>query len=155
MRKFVLFFFLLLILFLNISCEGPSLGSGNLGSTKLNSWKTFEERLKEEDLDSYEPDHSMENQMKDLINEYVQDNEWTPDQQIDAANFKKMFVNLIQRGALRQSNTDILKALADKILEKHGEPIIVKNLEKYFNIEELTLLIQSFCLLIRIYKKGI
>ena len=139
MRKFVIFFFLLLILFLNVSCDGPTLGSANLGSAKLSSGKTFEERLKEEDLDSYEPDHSMENQMKDLINEYVQDNDWTPDQQIDAKDFKKMFVNLIQRGALRQSNTDILKALADKILEKHGEPIIVKNLEKYFNIEELTL----------------
>ena len=139
MRKFVIFFFLLLILFLNVSCDGPSLGSANLGSAKLSSGKTFEERLKEEDLDSYEPDHSMENQMKDLINEYVQDNEWTPDQQIDAKDFKKMFVNLIQRGALRQSNTEILKVLADKILEKHGGPIIVKNLEQYFNIEELTL----------------
>ena len=144
MRKFVIFFFLLLILFLNISCEDTllgsgNLGSGNLGSGKLNSGKTFEERLKEEDLDNYEPDHSMENQMKELIKEYIQDNEWTPEQQIDAKIFKKMFVNLIQRGALRQSNTDILKALADKILEKHGEPILVKNLENYFNIEELTL----------------
>ena len=139
MRKIVTFFFLLLILFLNISCEDTLLGSGKLGSGKLSSGKTFEERLKEEDLDSYEPDHSMEDQMKELIKEYIQDNEWTPEQQIDAKNFKKMFVNLIQRGALRQSNTDILKALADKILEKHGEPILVKNLEKYFNIEELTL----------------
>ena len=139
MRKFVIFFFLLLILFLNISCEDTLLGSGNLGSTKLNSWKTFEERLKEEDLDSYEPDHSMENQMKDLIKEYIQDNDWTQEQQIDKATFKKMFVNLIQRGALRQGNSEILKRLADKMLEKHGEPIIVKNLENYFNIEELTL----------------
>ena len=138
MRNFVIFFFLLLLLIINISCEGP-LGSGNLGSGKLNSGKTFEERLKEENLDDYEPDHSMEKQMKELINEYVQDNEWTPEQQIDAKNFKKMFVSLIQRGALRQSNSDILKVLADKILEKHGEPIIVKNLENYFNIEELTL----------------
>ena len=139
MRKFVIFFFLLLILFLNISCEDTLLDSGNLGSGKLSSGKTFEERLKEEGLDSYEPDNSMENQMKELIKEYIQDNEWTPEQQIDAKNFKKMFVNLIQRGGLRQSNTDILKALADKIVEKHGEPILVKNLENYFNIEELTL----------------
>ena len=42
-----------------------------------------------------------------------------------------MFVNLIQRGALRTGNSEILKRLADKILEKHGEPIIVKNLENY------------------------
>ena len=77
--------------------------------------------------------------MKELIQEYVQDQEWTPDKQLEKEVFKKMFVNLIQRGALRTGNSEILKRLADKILEKHGEPIIVKNLEKYFNIEELAL----------------
>ena len=134
MRKTILSFLIILSVILNISCSDVKLGSANLGSGK-----TLEERLKEEDLDSYEADHSMENQMRDLIKEYVQDNEWTQEQQIDKATFKKMFVNLIQRGALRQGNSEILKRLADKILEKHGEPIIVKNLEKYFNIEELTL----------------
>ena len=128
MRKFVLFFFFLLIILLDISC-GQLLGSG----------KSFEEKLKEQDLDSYEPDHSMEEQMKELIKEFVQDNDWKPDQQIDAQTFKKMFVNLIQRGALRHGNSEILRKLSDKIIEKHGEPIIVKNLEQYFNIEELTL----------------
>ena len=128
MRKFVLLFFFLLIILLELSC-GQLLGSG----------KSFEEKLKEQDLDSYEPDHSMEEQMKELIKEFVQDNDWKPDQQIDAQTFKKMFVNLIQRGALRHGNSEILRKLSDKILEKHGEPIIVKNLEQYFNIEELTL----------------
>ena len=134
MRKTILSFLIILSVILNISCSDVKLGSANLGSGK-----TLEERLKEEDLDSYEADHSMENQMRDLIKEYVQDNEWTQEQQIDKATYKKMFVNLIQRGALRQGNSEILKRLADKMLEKHGEPIIVKNLEKYFNIEELTL----------------
>ena len=134
MRKTILSFLIILSVIFNISCADVKLGSANLGSGK-----TLEERLKEEDLDSYEADHSMENQMRDLIKEYVQDNEWTQEQQIDKATYKKMFVNLIQRGALRQGNSEILKRLADKILEKHGEPIIVKNLEKYFNIEELTL----------------
>ena len=139
MRKIVASFFLLLILFLNISCEDTLLGSGNLGSGKLSSGKTFEERLKEEDLEGYEEDHSMENQMKELLKEYIQDQEWKPNEQIDKETFKKMFVNLIQRGALRQGNGELLKKLADKILEKHGEPIVVKNLEKYFDIQELTL----------------
>ena len=129
MRKTFLFIFLLFIIILKISCSAVKLGSG----------KSFEERLKEEDLESYEADHSMENKMKELIQEYVQDQEWTPDKQLEKEVFKKMFVNLIQRGALRTGNSEILKRLADKILEKHGEPIIVKNLEKYFNIEELTL----------------
>ena len=129
MRKIKYYFFLFSLLIITIISSDIKLGSG----------KTFEERLKEEDLDSYEEDHTMDNQMKDLIKEYVQDQEWKPNEKIDKETFQKMFVSLIQRGALRQGNGAILKKLADKILEKHGEPIIVKNLEKYFDIQELTL----------------
>ena len=129
MRKIKYYFFIFSLLVVTIISSDIKLGSG----------KTFEERLKEEDLDGYEEDHTMDNQMKDLIKEYVQDQEWKPDEKIDKETFQKMFVSLIQRGALRQGNGAILKKLADKILEKHGEPVIVKNLEKYFDIQELTL----------------
>ena len=129
MGKIKIFFILISTLFLAVSSS----------DVKLDSEKTFEEKLKEQNLDGYEADHSMENQMKDLIKEYVQDQEWKPDEKIDKETFQKMFVSLIQRGALRQGNGAILKKLADKILEKHGEPVIVKNLEKYFDIQELTL----------------
>ena len=129
MRKTFLFFLLFLNFIIYISSSDVKLCSG----------KTFEERLKEEDLEGYEEDHSIENQMKELLKEYIQDQEWKPNEQIDKDTFKKMFVNLIQRGALRQGNGELLKKLADKILEKHGEPIVVKNLEKYFDIQELTL----------------
>ena len=129
MGKIKIFFILISTFFLAVSSS----------DVKLDSEKTFEEKLKEQNLDGYEADHSMENQMKDLIKEYVQDQEWKPDEKIDKETFQKMFVSLIQRGALRQGNGAILKKLADKILEKHGEPIIVKNLEKYFDIQELTL----------------
>ena len=129
MNKIVLLLIFLVNLILYISC----------GDVKLGSSKSFEERLKEEDLDSYEADHSMEDKMKELIDEYTQEQNWTQEQQINKDTFKKMFTNIIQRGALRQGNTDILNKLADKMIEKHGEPIVVKNLSKYFNIEELTL----------------
>ena len=125
--------FLLLLLFLNLFIYISST------DIKLGSGKSFEERLKEEDLDKYEADHSMEDKMKELLSEYIEDQNWEQEKIIDKDTFMKMFINLIQRGALRQGNTGILKKLADKVIEKHGEPIIVKNLEKYFNIEELTL----------------
>ena len=70
MRKTILSFLFILSVIFNMSCADVKLGSANLGSAK-----SLEERLKEEDLDSYEADHSMENQMRDLIKEYVQDNE--------------------------------------------------------------------------------
>ena len=129
MKKSTFLLLLLLNLLIYISSTDIKFGSG----------KSFEERLKEEDLDKYEADHSMDDKMKELISEYIEDQNWEQEKIIDKDTFMKMFINLIQRGALRQGNTSILKKLADKVIEKHGEPIIVKNLEKYFNIEELTL----------------
>ena len=126
MRQLIVLF-LLFNLIIKLSCQDVKLG------------KTLEEKLKEEDLDSYEEDHSMDDKLVALVNEYVQEQKWKPEQQLDKETFKKMFVYIIQRGALRQGNSGILKKLADKIIEKQGETIIVKDLVKYFNIKDLTL----------------
>ena len=125
--KAPLFIFILLNIVLNLYCQDVKLG------------KSIEEKLEEDDLNSYEEDHSMDDKLKEIIKEYVQEQNWKQDQQLDKETFKKMFVYLIQKGALKQGSSALLKKLADKILEKHGEPIIVKNLDKYFNIQELTL----------------
>ena len=126
MKQFIVLF-LLFNLIIKLSCQDVKLG------------KTLEEKLKEEDLDSYEEDHTMDDKLAGLVNEYIQEQKWNPEQQLDKETFKKMFVYIIQRGALRQGNSGILKKLADKIIEKQGETIIVKNLVKYFNIKDLTL----------------
>ena len=126
MKQYIIFV-LLFNLIIKLSCQDVKLG------------KTLEEKLKEEDLDSYEEDHSMDEKLAGLVNEYVQEQKWSPEQQLYKETFKKMFVYIIQRGALRQGNSGVLKKLADKIIEKHGETIIVKNLVKYFNIMDLTL----------------
>ena len=125
--KAPLFIFILLNIVLNLYCQDVKLG------------KSIEEKLEEDDLNSYEEDHSMDDKLKEIIKEYVQEQNWNQDQQLDKETFKKMFVYLIQKGALKQGSSALLKKLADKILEKHGEPIIVKDLDKYFNIQELTL----------------
>ena len=126
--KALLFIFILLNIVLNLYCQDVKLG------------KSIEEKLEEDDdLNSYEEDHSMDDKLKEIIKEYVQEQNWKQDQQLDKETFKKMFVYLIQKGALKQGSSALLKKLADKILVKHGEPIIVKNLDKYFNIQELTL----------------
>ena len=123
-----LFLILLLSIIIKISCQDVKLG------------KTIEQKLEEDDdLNSYEEDHSMDNRMKEMINEYIQEQKWNQEQKIDKETFKKMFVYLIQKGALKQGSSAILKKLAEKIIEKHGDPIIVKNLVQYFDIKELTL----------------
>ena len=114
-------------LILEFACQGPKLG------------KTIEEKVAQDDLSNYEPDHSMEDLMNESIKEYIKEQNWKQDMEIDKESFKKMFVYLIQKGALKQGSGSFLKKLADKILEKHPGPIIVKNLGQYFNIQELTL----------------
>ena len=126
--KKLIFLLIFLNIILELSCQNVKLG------------KTIEEKLEEDDdLNTYEEDHSMADRMKEMINEYIQEQKWNPEQQLDKEVFKKMFVYLIQKGALKQGSSSLLKKLADKIIEKHGEPIIVKNLNKYFDIQELTL----------------
>ena len=122
-----IFLFILFNLVIKLYCQEKTLG------------KTIEEKLAEDDLDTYEEDHTMEDKMKELINEYVQEQKWKPEQTIDKETFRKMFVYIIQRGALRQGSSSLLKKLADKIVEKHGEKILVKNLVQYYDIKELTL----------------
>ncbi len=126
--KVALYFILLLNIIIYISCQKVKLGADP--GIKLGG---------DDDLNSYEEDHSMDDLIQKLVKEYVEDKKWKPEQQIDKDTFVKMFVYLIQRGALRQGSSGILKKLADKILQKHGEPIIVKNLNKYFDIMEITL----------------
>ena len=130
--KKIIFLFLLLNIIFKLSGQNVKLGQ-TLG-------KTIEEKLVEDDdLNNYEEDHSMEDKMKEELKGYIQEQKWSPEHQIEKETFKKMFVYLIQKGALKQGSSSLLKKLADKIIEKHGEPILVKNLEKYFNIQELTL----------------
>ena len=126
--KKIIFLLIILNIIIKLLCQDIKLG------------KTIEQKLEEDDdLNSYEEDHSMADRMKEIINEYVQEQKWNSEQQLDKDTFKKMFVYLIQKGALKQGSSGMLKMLADKIIEKHGEPIVVKNLDKYFDIEELTL----------------
>ena len=126
MKRFIVLL-LLFNLIIKLTCQDVKLG------------KTLEEKLKEDDLDTYEEDHSMDDKLVGLVNEYVQEQKWKPEQQLDEETFKKMFVYIIQRGALRQGNSGLLKKLADKIIEKQGKTIIVKDLAKYFSIKDLTL----------------
>ena len=126
--KVAFYFILLLNIIIYLSCQKVKLGS-NPG-IKLGG---------DDDLNNYEEDHSMDDLIQKLVKEYVEDRKWKPEQQIDKEAFVKMFVYLIQRGALRQGSSAVLKKLADKILQNHGEPIIVKNLNNYFNIMEITL----------------
>ena len=117
-------------------------------SSKKSRQKTFnltEEDMKklDEDLDNYEEDHSMDDMMQKNVAEYVKEQKWTPEQEIDKETFRKMFIYVLQKGALKNGSTELLKKLCDAIISKHGEKIVVKNLKKYYNMTELGLTYSS------------
>ena len=136
MKKLFIFFMLLnLLLISNVL-------------TRKRRQKTFnltEEDMKklDEDLDNYEEDHSMDDMMKKNVDEYIKEKKWTPEQEIDKETFRKMFIYVLQKGALKNGSTEILKKLCDAIVSKHGEKIIVKNLKNYYNMTELGLTYSS------------
>ena len=126
MKKF--FLILVFISILKIACQDVKL------------CKKIEEKLEEDDdLNSYEEDHSMDETMRQHLNEYIQEQNWKPEQELDIETFKKTFVYLIQKGALKQGSSALLRKLADKVLEKHPGKILVKDLGQYFDVRELTL----------------
>ena len=117
-------------------------------SSKKKKEKPFElteEAMKklDEDLDDYEEDHSMDDMMQKNVAEYVKEQKWTPEQEIDKETFRKMFIYVLQKGALKNGSTEILKKLCDSVVAKHGEKIIVKNLHSYYNMTELGLTYSS------------
>ena len=49
-----------------------------------------------------------------------------------------MFVDIIQKSPLKQTFEETAKRLAENTIKKHEGPILVKNLDQYFNFEELS-----------------
>ena len=76
-------------------------------------------------------------QMKRLVKDYIQSKKWELEKEITIDEFKKMFANVIQKSFLKQYHTEILTRFAENTIKRYGEPIIVKNLENYFEPNEL------------------
>ena len=76
-------------------------------------------------------------QMKRLVKNYIQSKNWELEKEITIEEFKQMFTNVIQKSFLKQYHTEILTRFAENTIKRYGEPIIVKNLENYFEPNEL------------------
>ena len=91
-----------------------------------------------EEPENYEAndDKKQENLIK-LVNEYIDKENWDQEKEINKDEFSKMFQYIIQKSALKQDNAGILARFAEKTMNEYGEPIIVKNLQQYFNLKNL------------------
>ncbi len=76
--------------------------------------------------------------IKKLLNKYIQSKKWEPEKQLTNEIFTEMFVDIIQKSPLKQTFEETAKRLAENTIKKHEGPILVKNLDQYFNFEELS-----------------
>ena len=115
MKKILFFFFLVLII--KISKEEVSI--------TLDEYYNTTPQQKQEII-------------KKLLNKYIQSKKWEPEKQLTNEIFTEMFVDIIQKSPLKQTFEETAKKLAENTIKKHEGPILVKNLDQYFNFEELS-----------------
>ena len=95
------------------------------------------ENLKDNDLIENSEDQIKQEQIKIQIQKYIKEKRWKPEKVLDKNLFIKTFIKIFEKSVLEKYNTSILKKVAEILLKRYGEPVIVKNLEKYFILEEI------------------
>ena len=72
------------------------------------------------------------------IKEYLEKNNLNSTSKLTLDEFIKMFIEVVSED--KNKPKKIFIEMAKKIVKKNGEPILIKNINNYFNLEEMTLL---------------
>ena len=131
MKTFIVFFFILLILKISQENKDKEVNEQEIKFDVSNEEIIFEGNDYEDYL------RKRDEKMKSLVNEYILQQNWEQEQQIDREAFVKMFNIIIQKSPLKQSDTNILNKYALKTIQNYGEPIFVKNLHQYYDLKGL------------------
>ena len=83
------------------------------------------------------------NQINELIKVYLSYKNWTEKKELDEYTFIRLFIYVTQNSLFKKSTRQQLNALGEKILSIHKGPIIVKDLKKYFDYDELKTVYQD------------
>ena len=75
--------------------------------------------------------------MKELINIYIESRHWNSNTILDKDTFTRMFIYVVNKSIFKKNNRDDLEILAERIFEKYGKPILIKNIKELFIIDEL------------------
>jgi hypothetical protein len=81
---------------------------------------------------------SGDNLLSKKIKEYLKKNNLTSSSNLSLNEFIKMFIEVVSED--KNKPKQIFIEVAKKIVKNHGEPILIKNINNYFNLEEMTLL---------------
>ena len=81
---------------------------------------------------------SGDNLLSKKVKEYLKKNNLNSSSILNLDEFIKMFIEVVSED--KNKPKQIFIEVAKKIVKKHGEPILIKNINNYFNLEEMTLL---------------
>ena len=122
-KLFVLFSLLITVISINV--KNPV----EIEETVVLEDTNFEYKEKKENIIIYH--------MKELINQYVESKNWTQKKQLDDNTFIRLFIYVTSNSLFKKSTREQLNALAEKIVDIHKRPIIIKDIKKYFDYNEL------------------
>ena len=75
---------------------------------------------------------SGDNLLKNKIKEYLEKNNLNSSSQLTLDEFIKMFIEVVSED--KNKPKKIFTEMAKKIVKKNGEPILIKNINNYFNL---------------------
>ncbi len=81
---------------------------------------------------------SGDNLLSKKVKEYLIKNDLSSSSKLNLDEFIKMFIEVVSED--KNKPKQIFIEVAKKIVKNHGEPILIKNINNYFNLEEMTLL---------------
>ena len=81
---------------------------------------------------------SGDNLLSKKVKEYLIKNNLSSSSKLNLDEFIKMFIEVVSED--KNKPKQIFIEVAKKIVKNHGEQILIKNINNYFNLEEMTLL---------------
>ena len=77
------------------------------------------------------------NKMNELLSSYLASRNWTEKKKLDDYTFIRIFIYVTSHSLFKKSTREQLNALGEKMMSLHEGPIIVKDLKKFFDYDEL------------------
>ena len=75
--------------------------------------------------------------MNELLNIYINSKGWDESKELDDYSFTRLFVYVTSNSLFSKRPREQLTTLAEKMISIHSGPILIKDIKKYFNYEEL------------------
>ena len=122
--------FLLLIFFVTINSKKQFQSFESESEEILKMEETEEGKNQSEEMMNL-------HKMNELLNLYIEVRHWESDLKLDKDTFCRMFIYVVQKSIFKKHKREDLEILGERIVEKYGKPLLIKNIRELFVVDEL------------------